>query len=87
MPTYYQLTVNDLKSQPLIAATEDARERARTLAEGSGVRLGALKEARQGAFSVRSAGATSIPSDHAFDDVSSIAKKVTAVVTVDYAMR
>ncbi len=40
MPTYYQLTVNDLKSQLLVAATEDARERARTLAEGSGVRLG-----------------------------------------------
>ncbi len=86
-PAYYYSGVNDLKSQLLVAATEDARERARTLAEGSGVRLGALKAARQGAFSVRSASATSISSEQAFDDVSSIAKKVTAVVTVDYAMR
>ncbi len=86
-PSYYYSAVNDLKSQLLVAATEDARERARTLAEGSGVRLGVLKAARQGAFSVRSASATSISSDHAYDDVKSIAKKITAVVTVDYAMK
>lgn len=86
-PAYYYSGVENLKSQLLIAATENARERARTLAEGSGVRLGALKAARQGAFSVRSASATNISSEDAYDDVSSIAKKVTAVVTVDYAMK
>ncbi len=86
-PAYYYSAVNDLKSQLLVAATEDARARAGTLAEGSGVRLGALKAARQGVFSVRSASATSISSDFAYDDVGSIAKKVTAVVTVDYAMK
>lgn len=86
-PRYYYSGVNNLKSKLLVAATKDARERARTLAEGSGVQLGALKAARQGVFSVRSASSTNISSEHSRDDVSSIAKKVTAVVTVDYAMK
>jgi hypothetical protein len=86
-PRYYYSGVNNLKSQLLVEATKDARERARTLAEGSGVQLGALKAARQGVFSVRSANSTNISSEQSRDDVSSIAKKVTAVVTVDYAMK
>ena len=58
----------------------------KTLAEGSGVGLGPLRAARQGAFSVLPAGAGSVPEDTC-DDTSSIPKKLTAVVTVDYAMR
>ena len=86
MPSYYYTRVNELKSQLLVEATKDARERARTLAEGSGVKLGPLRAARQGVFSVRSADSSSI-SEESSDDVSSISKKVTAVVTVDYAMQ
>jgi hypothetical protein len=85
-PQYYYTGVNDLKSRLLVAATKDARMRAKTLAEGSGVELGALRAARQGAFSVLPADAGSISEDTC-DDTSSIAKKLTAVVTVDYAMR
>jgi hypothetical protein len=65
---------------------KDARERAKTLAEGSGTTLGPLRAARQGVFSVRAADATGI-SESASEDASSIGKKVTAVVTVDYAMK
>ncbi len=86
MPSYYYTRVNELKSQLLVEATKDARERAGTLAEGSGVKLGPLRAARQGVFSVRSADSSSI-SEESSDDVSSISKKVTAVVTVDYAMQ
>jgi hypothetical protein len=55
MPRYYYTQVNELKSELLVAATKDAQMRARTLAEGSGVKLGPLRAARQGAFSVRPA--------------------------------
>ena len=85
-PSYYYTHVNALKSELLIAATADARERAKTLAEGSGVNLGPLRAARQGVFSVRAADASGI-SEKSTDDVSSISKKVTALVTVDYAMK
>ena len=86
MPNYYYTRVNELKSELLIAATQDARERAKTLAEGSGVSLGALRAARQGVFSVRAADASGI-SEKSSDNVASISKKVTALVTVDYAMK
>lgn len=66
-------------------ATRDARERARTLAEGSGVSLGPLRAARQGEFSVLAADATSI-GEESSEDLGAISKKVTAVVTVDYAV-
>ena len=86
MPRYYYTQVDELKSQLLVNATKDARDRARTIAEGSGVDLGPLRAARQGIFSVRSADSSSI-SEEGSNDVSSISKKVSAVVTVDYAMR
>ena len=85
-PEYYYTKVNDLKSSLLVEATKDARERARTLAEGSGVRLGPLRAARQGVFSVRAADTTGI-SESSSEDTSSIGKKIAAVVTVDYAMK
>lgn len=86
MPSYYYTRVNELKSTLLVEATKDARLRAKTLAEGSDVNLGPLRAARQGIFSVRSADASSI-AEKAADDVASIPKKITAVVTVDYVMR
>ncbi len=86
MPRYYYTQVNELKSDLLVAATKDARMRAQTLAEGSGVELGPLRAARQGVFSVRSADSSSV-SERSGDDVSSISKKVASVVTVDYAMQ
>ena len=86
MPSYYYTQVDALKSELLIAATQDARERAKTLAEGSGVNLGPLRAARQGVFSVRPADVSGI-SETSTDSVASISKKVSAVVTVDYAMK
>ena len=86
MPRYYYTQVNELKSELLVAATKDARMRAQTLAEGSGVKLGSLRAARQGVFSVRSADSSSV-SERGRDDVSSISKKIASVVTVDYAMQ
>ena len=85
-PRYYYTKVNDLKSSLLVEATKDARERARTLAEGSGVRLGPLRAARQGVFSIRAADSTGIAEDTS-ENTYSIGKKIAAVVTVDYAMK
>ena len=86
MPRYYYTQVNELKSELLLAATKDARMRAQTPAEGSGVKLGSLRAARQGTFSVRSADSSSV-SERSRDDVSSISKKIASVITVDYAMQ
>jgi hypothetical protein len=85
-PLYYYTRLDELKSPLLIAATRDARERASTLAEGSGVRLGPLRAARQGIFSLRPADSAGI-SESGYEDTSSIEKMAAAVVTVDYAMK
>lgn len=87
-PSYFYSKVNSLKSELLTAATQDAHTRAKTLAEGSGVQLGFLKAARQGSFSILAASDSGISSDSSrgYDDTSSIVKKITAVVTVDYTM-
>lgn len=86
-PKYYYSKVNEIKSDLLADATRDARERAGMLAEGSGVKLGFLRAARQGQFSIRPANSTSISSSGPYDDVSAVNKKITAVVTVDYSMK
>lgn len=86
-PAYYYSKVNDLKSRLLTDATRDAKIRAQTLAVGSGVKLGLLRAARQGSFSIRSGKSSTISDDGGYDDTGSIVKKVTAVVTVDYSMK
>ena len=87
-PIYYYSKVNELKSELLQAATKDARWRAKTLAEGSGVKLGFLRAARQGNFRIRSAKSSNISYDDSYeDDEASIEKRITAVVTVDYSMK
>ncbi len=85
-PQFYFSGVNELKSQLLTRATQDARVRAQTLAEGSGAKLGFLKAARQGSFGILAAHTSNVAYEEGYDDTSSIMKKVTAVVTVDYSM-
>ncbi|MEW5736257.1 MAG: SIMPL domain-containing protein [Thermodesulfobacteriota bacterium] len=86
-PRYFYSKINELKSELLTAATRDAKQRATTLAEGSGVGLGALRAARQGEFSILSADRTTLDTEYAADNEDSVQKKVAAVVTVDYAMK
>ena len=50
MPRYYYTQVNELKSELLVAATKDARMRAQTLAEGSGVELGSAPRSASGSI-------------------------------------
>ena len=52
MPRYYYTQVNELKSELLVAATKDARTRAQTLAEGSGVAIGGHSVQRVREYSV-----------------------------------
>lgn len=86
-PRFSYSKLNDIKSVLLTEATKDARQRAATLAEGSGVELGSLRAARQGEFSILSADRTTLDTEYASDNQDSVHKKVAAVVTVDYAMK
>ncbi len=83
-PAYYYTKVDEVKMELLEAAATDAYNRAKILASSSGSKLGSLRAARQGKFQILSAQATEDSGD--YYDTSSIDKKMTAAITVDYSI-
>lgn len=82
-PSFTVKNVDPIKLTLLAAATANGRERAMTLAEGSGGSVGRLISAAQGVFQITGRGSTEI-SDYGSYDTSSIEKSVKAVVTLDF---
>lgn len=85
-PRFLFTKLDDIKIEMLGAATKDAKNRAATLADNSGSKVGALKSARQGVFQITPANSTDI-SDYGMNDVSSIDKTIKAVVTIEYNIK
>jgi hypothetical protein len=54
-PMYYYTGLEDVKLSLLAAAAEDARDRAKNIAESSGSELGKLKLSRAGVFQITAA--------------------------------
>lgn len=81
--------VSDLdrcKMELLAAAARNGRERAATLAENSGGKVGALLSASQGVFQVLAPGSGDI-SDCGTYDRSTVDKEIRAVVTLTFGVR
>lgn len=86
-PTQYLITnLNDLKGTILAEAAQNARSRADQIARGSGATLGPLLESHMGEMLVTPA-YSDANSDASTDDVSSLDKKVTVLVTSVYTVR
>lgn len=73
------------KLQALKRATENARDRARTIVESLGGRLGKVRSAELGVYQVTPRNSTEV-SDIGVNDTSSRQKDVTAVVSVTFAV-
>ncbi len=82
-PSFTVRNVDPIKLKLLAAATANGRERATTLAQGSGGNVGRLISAAQGVFQITGRGSTEI-TDYGAYDTSSIEKSVKAVVTLDF---
>lgn len=82
-PRYLYTKLDEKKLEMLSHATENARERARLLVEGSGTSLGALRSASQGVFQITPAFSNNVSSS-GYNDTSSVDKVIKAVITVDY---
>lgn len=82
-PSYSYLKANDKKANLLKKASENARERAMLIAQSGGSKLGAIKAARLGSFKVM---ASTANEEDGYSDTSTINKKITAVVTIDYSV-
>jgi hypothetical protein len=84
-PEYMFTRLADLRIEMLGDATEDARVRARQIAERSGATIGRIRSVRQGVFQITPRNSTEI-ADYGMNDVTAIDKDITAVVRVTFAL-
>lgn len=85
-PQYLDTKLSDLKVTMQAEAARDAHARAEQIAASSGCRLGAVRHARMSAPVITPLYSNAL-SDGGVDDTSSLDKRITAVVTVEYAVR
>lgn len=82
-PEYYFTKIADLKVTMLAAATKDAKLRAEQISSNTGSKIGKLKSAKMGVFQITPLYSTDV-SDSGINDISSIDKEITAVVTCSF---
>lgn len=84
-PEYYYTKIGDIKIEIQAEAAKDAMVRGQRIAEATGRTLGALKSARMGVIQI-TPGNSNMISDYGINDVSSIRKEITAVVSAEFAI-
>ena len=85
-PQYYYTKLNELKVSMLAEAAKDAKNRAESLANNSGGKIGALRAAKMGVFQITQPNSTDV-SDMGINDTSSLEKEITAVVNVEFNVK
>jgi len=84
-PEYFYTKLSDLKIEMLAKATEDAKQRAVSMAHSTGNKIGAIRSAKMGVFQITPVTSNDI-SWYGENDTSSFEKKVMAVVTASFAI-
>ncbi len=84
-PEYFCSDLTSVKNELIGEATRNARERAEQFAAGSGLKVGRIKSARQGVFQITPPDSVDV-AGYGVYDTSTIEKKVSSVVTVDFTM-
>jgi hypothetical protein len=84
-PSYHYTRIDELKIEMLAKATENAKQRAASMVQATGNRIGLMRSARMGVFQITPVLSTDI-SDWGINDTSTLEKKVMAVVSVKFAI-
>ena len=84
-PEYYYTKLDELKIEMLAKATQNAKQRAENMTRATGNRIGLMRSAKMGVFQITPVNSTDV-SDWGVNDATSLEKKVTAVVTVSFAI-
>ena len=84
-PEYFYTKLSELKIEMLAQATEDAKQRAISMANSTGNKIGAIRSAKMGVFQITPVTSTDV-SWYGENDTSSFEKKVMAVVTASFAI-
>lgn len=84
-PEYFYTKLAELKVEMLAVATENAKERAMSMAKSTGNKIGLMRSAKMGIFQITPVNSYDV-SWYGKNDTSSYEKKVMAVVSVDFAI-
>lgn len=84
---YYFTKLNDIKPEMLTEATQNAREAAVSFASESGVKLGKLKRASQGLFTIVDRDQSLSGGEAYAGSNADIMKKVRVVISVEYSIK
>ena len=85
-PEYYYTKLGDIKIEIQAEAAKDAMVRGERIAKATGRKLGALSRARMGVIQITPENSNMV-SDMGMNDVSSIRKEITAVVSADFSIK
>jgi hypothetical protein len=83
---YYYTKLKEDRVDMLAAATKNARERAEAVAKAGGATVGNITSLSSGVFQVTQKNSVSVD-DYGMYDTSSIEKKITATVKVNFSVR
>ncbi len=84
-PEYIYTKLDELKMEMLAKATQNAKQRAENMTKATGNKIGFMRSAKMGVFQITPINSTEV-SDWGVNDTTSLEKKVTAVVTVSFAI-
>lgn len=84
-PEFYYTKLSDLKIEMIGLASKDAKMRADQIASSTGNEVGEVRSSRMGVIQINAKNSTDV-SDYGINDVSSLEKTITAVVTVSYSI-
>ena len=85
-PMYLYTKLSDLKVEMQAEAAQDARARAEQIARSSGVGLGPLRSANMNTPVITPLYSTD-QTDNGVDDTTALDKKITTIVSANYAVR
>ncbi|HEC69359.1 MAG TPA: SIMPL domain-containing protein [Candidatus Omnitrophica bacterium] len=84
-PQYFYTKLAQLKVEMLAKATENAKQRAISMAKSTGNKIGVIRSARMGVFQITPPTSTDV-SWYGENDTSSLEKKVMAVVAATFSI-
>ncbi len=84
-PEFYYTKLSNLKIEMIGLASQDAKLRADQIANSTGNEVGEVRSSKMGVIQINAKNSTDI-SDYGNNDVSSLQKTITAVVTVSYSI-
>jgi len=85
-PKFYYTNLSDLKIEMIGLAALDAKQRAEQIAKSTDDKVGEVRSSKTGVMQINAKNSTDV-SDYGVNDVSSIDKTITSVVSVTFSIK